>query len=136
MKRASEVSAELFRARELAAFGVVGAAAFAVHFAVVATLVPLGLAPLIANVVAFVIAFSVSFSGHSRWSFPSQRRTAGRALRRFAVVAIAGFLVNESAYALLLAWTSLDYRVALFIVLVGVAGSTWLAGKFWAFADD
>lgn len=136
MKRAPEASAEIFRARELAAFGAVGAVAFAVHFAVVASLVPLGMAPLVANVVAFSIAFSVSFSGHSRWSFPSQQRAASKALRRFAVVAVAGFLVNESAYAVLLAWTSLDYRAALAVVLVGVAGSTWLAGKFWAFADD
>ncbi len=56
------------------------------------------------------------------------------ALKRFAVVAVSGFALNESAYAVLLRATSLDYRLALFIVLRAVAGLTWLAGRYWAFA--
>jgi putative flippase GtrA len=122
------------RIREVVAFGVVGATAFLVHFAVVAVTVPLGVAPLLANVFGFLAAFVVSFIGHVRWSFPAEGRPVAPALRRFAVVAISGFVLNESAYAVLLRTTSLDYRVALFIVLVAVAGITWLAGRYWAFA--
>lgn len=120
--------------REVVAFGVVGGTAFLVHFAVVAATVPLGVAPLLANVLGFLAAFAVSFVGHGRWSFPAEGRPVGPALQRFAVVAIGGFALNESAYAVLLRATSLDYRVALFIVLAGVAGLTWLAGRYWAFA--
>ena len=124
------------RASELAAFVAVGCSAFGVHFSVVAASVPLGAPPLLANVVAFVMAFGVSFIGHALWSFPATGRPVAPALRRFALVALGGFLINESVYALLLARTALDYRVALFIVLAGVAGLTWVAGRFWAFAQE
>ncbi len=120
--------------RELAAFGIVGGTAFAVHLGVVTLLVPHGVPPLIANVVAFLTAFAVSFLGHARWSFPAAGRAVAPALMKFAVVAIGGFALNEAAYAALLAWTSLDYRAALFLVLAGVAGLTFFAGRQWAFA--
>jgi putative flippase GtrA len=122
------------QARELAAFGIVGGAAFAVHVAVVSLLVPQGLPPLAANVVAFALAFGVSFVGHARWSFPASGRAVVPALVRFAVVAVGAFAFNETAYAALLAWTPLDYRVALVIVLAGVAGFTFVTGRHWAFA--
>ena len=122
------------RVRDVVAFGVVGATAFLVHFAVVAATVPLGMAPLVANVFGFLTAFVVSFVGHGRWSFPAEGRPVAPALKRFAIVAVSGFGLNESAYAVLLRATSLDYRVALFVVLVAVAGLTWLAGRYWAFA--
>jgi putative flippase GtrA len=123
------------QARQLAAFGIVGVAAFAVHLAVVSLLVPQGLAPLAANVVAFATAFVVSFVGHARWSFPASGRAAAPALVRFAAVAIGAFALNEAAYAALLACTPLDYRVALVIVLAGVAGFTFVTGRHWAFAN-
>ena len=122
------------RFREVVAFGIVGATAFLVHFAVVAATVPLGVVPLLANVFGFLAAFVVSFVGHGRWSFPAEGRPVAPALKRFAVVAVSGFVLNETAYAVLLRTTSLDYRVALLLVLVAVAGVTWLAGRYWAFA--
>jgi putative flippase GtrA len=122
------------RLRELVAFGLVGASAFVVHFAIVAALVPLGVPPLLANVVGFLAAFTVSFVGHGRWSFPAEGRPVAPALRRFAAVAITGFAVNEGLYAVLLRFTALDYRVALLLVLGGVAALTWLANRYWAFA--
>ena len=126
-------AAKPVRVREVVAFGVVGIAAFLVHFTVVAVTVPLGVAPLLANVLGFLAAFAVSFVGHGRWSFPAEGRPVAPALKRFAVVAVGGFALNESAYAVLLRSTQLDYRAALFIVLVAVAGLTWLAGRYWAF---
>jgi putative flippase GtrA len=116
------------------AFGIVGAAAFLIHFVLVVITVPVGLPPLLANVLGFLAAFVWSFVGHSRWSFPAEGRPVAAALQRFAAVAVSGFVLNESAYAVLLRWTQLDYRVALFIVLCAVAGLTWLAGRYWAFA--
>jgi putative flippase GtrA len=127
-------AAKPVRVREIVAFGVVGITAFLVHFTVVAVTVPLGVAPLLANVLGFLAAFAVSFVGHGRWSFPAEGRPVAAALKRFAVVAVGGFALNESAYAVLLRSTQLDYRVALFIVLVAVAGVTWFVGRYWAFA--
>jgi putative flippase GtrA len=124
------------RVRELAAFGGVGAGASAVHFFVVAALVPAGLAPLAANAGGFAAAFVVSFAGHARWTFPARRRRVGVALARFAAVAACGFAANEVAYAMLLRFTALDFRLALLAVLGVVAAATWWMGKRWAFAAD
>lgn len=126
---------ELPRSREIVAFAIVGLLAMLVHFLVVSALVPLGLPPLIANVVAFLTAFCVSFVGHSRWSFPSSGSERPLALRRFFVVAVSSFAANETLYWALLRFTRLDYRLALLLVLVLVAGSTLLLSKYWAFAD-
>lgn len=134
MSLARHAATKPVRMREVVAFGIVGITAFLVHFTVVAVTVPLGVTPLLANVLGFLAAFAVSFAGHGRWSFPAEGRPVAPALRRFAVVAVSGFVLNESAYAVLLHWTQLDYRVALFIVLCAVAGLTWLAGRYWAFA--
>lgn len=122
------------RVRELVSFGAVGTAALAVHWLVVALLVPRGAGPLAANAVAFVVAFGVSFGGHARWSFPATGRPLVPALVKFAAVAVGGFALNEVAYAALLAWTSLDYRLALLFVLAAVAVVTFVAGRCWAFA--
>lgn len=120
---------------ELVRFGVVGIAAMITHWCVVALLVPLGITPLLANVIGFCVAFNVSFFGHHHWTFASaDNQTA--TFKRFAGVAILGFITNESMYALLLKLTPLDYRIALIIVLVAVAGMTYLLSRFWAFRSQ
>ncbi len=122
--------------REVVVFAIVGLAAFAVHFTVVSVLVPLGLAPLVANVVAFFSAFSVSFYGHNRWTFPARGGERRGALWRFFVVATLGFVGNETLYWVFLTFTRLSYQLALLIVLTIVATSTMLFSKYWAFADE
>jgi putative flippase GtrA len=116
------------------AFIAVGSAAFAVHFLIVSALVPFGPRPLLANVVGFLGAFGVSFLGHERWSFPARRRDRARAMRRFFIVAACGFAFNELLYAMLLGLTELGFRLALFLVLVLTAVSTFLLSRYWAFA--
>jgi putative flippase GtrA len=120
---------------ELMRFGVVGVGAMATHWCVVALLVPLGLKPLFANVIGFCVAFNVSFFGHHHWTFTSsdsQKNT----FKRFLGVAVLGFIINESMYSALLKLTSLDYRVALAIVLIAVAGLTFALSRFWAFRQQ
>lgn len=117
---------------QLARFGVVGVAAMGVHWVVVATIVPLGLTPLIANIIGFAMAFNVSYFGHRNWTFASTQAHA-TTLSRFLGVAIASFVLNEAMYSLLLRFTALDYRIALLIVLVGVAAMTFVLSRFWAF---
>lgn len=155
---------------ELMRFGVVGVAAMATHWCVVALLVPLGMQPLLANVIGFCIAFNVSFLGHHHWTFatastqphsnnrPSSSNQSSsnnqpiannpssnsktdsnnkkETFKRFAGVAILGFVSNEVMYALLLKFTHMDYRAALFIVLIAVAGMTYLLSRFWAFRQQ
>lgn len=121
--------------RQLFWFGIVGAAAMVMHYALVAwLLVPAGLRPLLANIVAFLLAFQVSYWGHRSLTFQAKQIPHQQAMPRFFGVACLSFLVNETLYALLLYFTSLNYRLSLLIVLACVAGLTFILGKCWAFA--
>jgi putative flippase GtrA len=123
--------------RELLWFGIVGVSAMLVHLGSVAlVLVPLGLPPLVANMVAFLLAFQVSYLGHHRFTFSAAGAPIARSRRRFFLVALSSFLVNEAMYALLLRFTELDYRAALAIVLVAVAALTFFSARQWAFASS
>lgn len=114
-------------------FGLVGAGAAAVHLGLVWCLVAqFALAPLLANVLGFCTAFVVSFVGHHRRTFAAHAAPVRRALPRFLLVAVLGFASNEILYALLL-HLGMEYRLALFLVLVAVAGMTWLLSRYWAF---
>ena len=124
------------RLQSLVIFAAVGVAAAVVHLAVVWALVSQWSIPaLLANPAGFFVAFWVSFFGHRHGSFKADEpHPIRRALPRFALVAVIGFVVNELLYAALLAWTPLPYTVALFIVIAIVAVATYLSSRFWAFA--
>jgi putative flippase GtrA len=100
----------------------------------VAVAVPLGMSPLSANVVGFLVSFAWCFYGHARWTFPAAGRDVGVALRRFAAVSLLSFALTEAVYAGALAWTRIDYRLSLFLVIVMLALAKLLASKHWAFA--
>jgi len=74
----------------------------------------------------------VSFAGHRGLTFAAQRAPLAQALRRFALVAVGGFVLNEGLYAGLL-WAGWGYRLALVTVLAAVAVVTYVASRWWAF---
>jgi putative flippase GtrA len=115
-------------------FIVVGGAAAAVHLGVVVLLVSRsGLAPLAANIGGWLVAFCVSFLGQWQLTFRSQAAPPLRALRRFLLLSAAGFVANETAFAMLLQVSLLPYPAALAIVIAGVAVMTYLLSLRWAF---
>lgn len=118
----------------IAWFILVGTAAAAVHWGVVVMLVThAGWRPLLANVLGWLIAFVVSFSGHYRWTFRDHGVPLWRSALRFFSVSASGFAINEATYALLLHWSGLRYDLVLAVVLVAVAGGTYLLSRHWAF---
>ncbi|TVQ72137.1 MAG: GtrA family protein [Oceanospirillales bacterium] len=119
---------------QVSRFALVGVTALMVHWLVVRLLVPLGLAPLIANVFGFIVAFNVSYFGHRKLTFKADNQQHSKTLPKFATVALGSFAVNELLYAILLIFTPLRYDIALFIVLGVVAVMTYLFSRFWAFA--
>lgn len=123
--------------RQIALFIAVGSAAALTHLSAVAFIVEtFGLNPLAANVIGFLIAFLVSFAGHARFTFPVSPERYARARMRFFMVASAGFVLNQAAYAEALhLFGSRFYLLALAAVLVGVAAATFLLSKLWAFAE-
>mgnify|MGYP002347877075 CR=1 FL=1 len=104
------------------------------HWCVTTACVALGgLPPLLANVVGWLVALLVSFTGHHRLSFKGHANTLGQAALRFFCISAGGFAINEATYALLLHWTPWRYDVLLAVVLVGVAGITYVLSRHWAF---
>lgn len=122
---------------QIAIFIAVGCAAAFTHLAVVAAAVEtVALQPLAANVMGFCVAFLVSFGGHSRWTFPIDRRRLATARLRFFLVALSGFVVNQTAYAgALHIFGTAYYLPILAAVVLGVAAATFLLSKLWAFAQ-
>jgi putative flippase GtrA len=123
--------------RQIAIFIAVGCAAAVTHLSVVAAAVELlGLTPLAANVIGFGVAFFVSFGGHARWTFPIAPERFAAARSRFFAVALTGFILNQAAYAeALQLFGPRLYLPILAAVLLGVAVSTFLLSKLWAFAQ-
>ncbi len=120
--------------RQVGCFVAVGCCAAATHWLVVVAVVSAsGLTPLTANVVGWLAAFCVSFTGHYHLTFKLQRAPLARAARRFFAVSALGFGVNELVYAWLLHVTTLRYDVLLALILIAIAGMTFILGRFWAF---
>lgn len=123
--------------RQLLWFGLTGAAAATTHLLLVLWLVEgAGLAPLRANVAGFGLAFLVSYSGHRHFTFAGCGSPHHQALPRFLMVALAGLLLNQGLFAVLLSLTPLPYPLALVLVLAVVAALTFVLGRHWAFSQS
>jgi putative flippase GtrA len=118
---------------QLARFGSVGVIALLVHWLTVITIVPMGIAPLVANVIAFLIAFQISYFGHRRWTFDARHIPHCTALPRFFLIASLGFALNEFLYFILLKYTSIGYRMSLPIILCIVPATTYTLSRTWGF---
>jgi putative flippase GtrA len=120
----------------LVAFGLVGAFAAAMHYIVAVAVVTLaGTPPMVANIDGYCVALITSWLGQSRLTFREAPRTAWTPVW-FALTSLSGFALNALAYAALLRWTTLDYRVSLAIVLLSVAVLTWTLCNLWVFAGS
>ena len=116
-------------------FLAVGGAATLVHWAVVVALVEgITARPLPANVAGWLVAFCVSFLGHHKLSFRGHQAPAAAAAWRFFIVSASGFMLNQLAYAVLLAKTDLSYALLLGLVLAGVSLATYVASRWWVFS--
>jgi putative flippase GtrA len=119
---------------QLLRFGIVGVTALLVHWLVVAAVVPIfHLHPLLANVFGALGGVQFSYWGHRIWTFQARTLRHRQTLPRFIVVACTSFTINEFLYFLLLRFTTLDYRIALFLVLGTVATLTFFLSRQWAF---
>lgn len=113
---------------------MVGCAAALVHWlSVVALVRGLAVPPLAANVGGWAVAFSVSFAGQAGLTFRDHGAPFWRSARRFLLVSLGGFAINEASYALLLRFSPWRYDLLLALVLLGVAALTYLLSRHWAF---
>lgn len=121
--------------RQIVKFGLVGALATLAHMVVGAVLIHVGLAAVVANPVAFIAAFFLSFSGHYAFSFADRRSTLWKSLKRFFLVACAGFLTNQLLLCTILLFLFVPEIHALLISTGVVAVMTFSLSKTWAFRN-
>lgn len=119
--------------RELAFFSSIGAVAAAAHILIVLNLVThFSMEPLIANVLAFLVAFNLSYLGHKHLTFSQVQEQKQLSLPHFFLVASSAGIINELLYFLILNYTSINYLIALILVLGLVAIYSFVLSKFWA----
>lgn len=119
--------------RQLLRFSLIGALATVLHMAVGVTLIHAGWSPLLANVFSFLVAFLVSFMGHYGFSFPGHGMTLSTSLKRFVLVAVCGFMVNETLLAGLVRFSSIPGIWCLIISTSTAAILTFAASRSWVF---
>ena len=81
------------------------------------------------------MAFCVSFNGHSRFTWPQPAEQRAEACRRFIMLAMTSFSLNQLiySYALVLFGPAL-YLPILAVVVLCVAVFTFTMSRYWAFA--
>lgn len=120
-------------------YALVGTAGTAAHYALLLTLVSLGLmAPAPASVLGALLGAVVNFMLNAGWTFAARglshfdRRTAARF---FATAALAAAL-NGIAMALLVDGLGLDYRLAQLLVTAALLCASFLINATWTFRAD
>ncbi|MBA2648322.1 MAG: GtrA family protein [Legionella sp.] len=88
--------------------------------------------PLLANVLGFLMAFNISYFGHKHFTFSKLKNKKSLSLPHFFIVATSAGFINEGLYYLLLKYTTINYLLALILVLVLVSGYSFIVSKIWA----
>ena len=116
-------------------FGGVGIMATVVHV-VVAMLMhgTVGLAPVPANFAGFTGALLLSYLGHARYTFGVGPGDGGQFLR-FLFVALVGLATSTGTVWVLDTRLGVDFGVSMAVVAVLVPAVTYLALRFWVFAQ-
>ncbi|MFN6925681.1 MAG: GtrA family protein [Tabrizicola sp.] len=115
-------------------FGVVGGAATLTHVLVaMAAEEVLSVPDQAANLSGFLVAVLVSYGGHARLTFGAPLRS-GRQFLRFLVQALAG-LGASSLTVWAVTSAGFGFPIAMAAVAVVVPTVSYLAMRFWVFAD-
>lgn len=120
--------------RSISWFTIVGIVAAVVHYVCAVSLeVGTSITPAYANIAGFLVAFPVSYLGHRRFSFSHQDSIHRQALPRFFAVAGLGFTANQLLVICALRFTPMPFWLALAIVMIVIALSTFILSRYWAF---
>ena len=118
---------------QLMRFGVIGGLAAVTHYCIAIYLTDHQVAAAWANLVAFIIAFWVSYFGHRYFSFDASDVSHQQTLPRFILVAVIGFILNESLLLLMLHFTKISIALGLPFIIVITAIFTFILSRQFAF---
>lgn len=119
-------------AKEVAAFGVIGAAAFVIDFGLFTWLAPHG--ALKANCISTLVSTAFAYFGNRHWSFSHRARTSiGRETSFFFGINLVALIFSELMIALFVYGFDYDHDsgVVLFVKLVTIGIGTLF--RFWAY---
>lgn len=118
---------------QLMRFGIIGILAALTHYLIAITLTHHDIPAAWANLIAFVIAFWVSYFGHRYFSFDVGDISHQQTLPRFILVAVLGFILNESLLLLMLHFTSITMALGLPFIIILTAVFTFILSRQFAF---
>lgn len=122
-------SANLFR---IVRYGAVGAIGTLAHYAILVGLVSMHLAtPVAASMVGAVAGALVNYILNAKYTFQHTRHA--QALPKFALIAIAGAVMNGALMKIMIDKLGLHYLVAQVLATVIVLGVTYTANSLWTF---
>ena len=114
-------------------YGAAGAVGTALQYAILVALVQFAQAPAVAASTAGAIAGAlVNYALNHRWTFASTR-SHGRALPRFAAVAVGGIAINAIVMTAMLNLVGAHYLVAQVVATGIVLVVGYLANRAWTF---
>lgn len=114
-------------------FSAVGIISTFIHIGTVSIIMAKShIVPMIANLLAFVLAFTFSFLGQYHWTFKA-RCNKKTALRRFFLVSMTAFLVNNILLASLLRIEVLSNYLSTILAATIIPVITYTASRIWAF---
>lgn len=121
--------ANLFR---LVRYGLVGAIGTLAHYAILISAVSTHIAtPVTASMAGAVAGAIINYILNAKYTF--DHRGHAQALPKFALIAIAGALMNGVLMEILTGTLGLNYLVAQVVTTVIVLGLTYTANSLWTF---
>ena len=112
---------------------MVGLVATAIHASTVWVLMAVFyLPPFSANALAFLCAFGFSYLGHYHWSFSGQAKS-GNSLRRFFLLAVSAFILNNFLLAYMLEKAYFSEQISVIVSVFIIPVYNFIGSRFWAF---
>ncbi len=115
-------------------YSLIGIIAAFVHYCVALFCIwYLALVISLANVIAFLCAVWISFLGHRYFTFREQNSCSKKSFTKFFIVAILGFIFNETVLISLNSLKLFSIQINLFLTISVTAVLTFILNKYFTF---
>lgn len=122
-------AAKLFR---IVRYGLVGAVGTLAQYAILVAAVSTHVAtPVAASMAGAVVGAIINYILNAKYTF--QHTGHAQALPKFAIIAIAGALMNGGLMKVMISYIGLNYLVAQVLATLIVLGVTYSANSLWTF---
>lgn len=124
-----------FNFSRIVRYGLVGAVGTVAQYAVLVGSVSTHIAtPVVASTAGAVVGAIINYILNAKFTF--NRTGHAQALPRFALIAIAGALVNGVLMKILIHAAGLNYMIAQVLATLIVLGLTYSMNSVWTFRSD